>query len=58
MMVTLSNSFSEINEFKDETNRLNGDMEVNGGPDLSLSTMRPRAKSRAGAHGAGGLVGR
>jgi len=41
MMVTLFNSLSELNEFKDEaTYRLTGDVELNGGPNLSLSTMQ------------------
>ena len=41
MMVTLFNSLSELNEFKDEaTYRLTGDVELNGGPSLSLSTMQ------------------
>jgi hypothetical protein len=41
MMVTLFNSLSELNEFKDEaTYRLSGDVQMNGGPDLSLSTMQ------------------
>jgi hypothetical protein len=41
MMVTLFNSLSELNEFKDEaTYRLTGDVEMNGGPHLSLSTMQ------------------
>jgi hypothetical protein len=41
MMVTLFNSLSELNEFKDEaTYRLTGDIEMNAGPNLSLSTMQ------------------
>src|SRR5580698_8913680 len=41
MMVTLFNSLSELNEFKDEaTYRLTGDVELNGGQNLSLSTMQ------------------
>jgi hypothetical protein len=41
MMVTLFNSLSELNEFKDEaTYRLTGDVEMNSGPSLSLSTMQ------------------
>ena len=41
MMVTLFNSLSELNEFKDEaTYRLTGDVELNGGPSLSLTTMQ------------------
>ncbi|HLY19297.1 MAG TPA: hypothetical protein VKR61_18855 [Bryobacteraceae bacterium] len=41
MMVTLFNSLSELNEFKDEaTYRLTGDVELNGGSKLSLSTMQ------------------
>jgi hypothetical protein len=41
MMVTLFNSLSELNEFKDEaTYRLTGDVEFNGGPNISLSTMQ------------------
>jgi len=41
MMVTLFNSLSELNEFKDEaTYRLTGDVELKGGPNLSLSTMQ------------------
>jgi len=41
MMITLFNSISELNEFKDEaTYRLSGDVELNGGPNLSLSTMQ------------------
>jgi hypothetical protein len=41
MMVTLFNSLSELNEFKDEaTYRLTGDVELKGGANLSLSTMQ------------------
>ena len=41
MMVTLFNSLSELNEFNDEaTYRLTGDVELNGGPNLSLATMQ------------------
>lgn len=41
MMVTLFNSLSELNEFKDEaTYRLTGSVELNGGTKLSLSTMQ------------------
>jgi len=41
MMVTLFNSISELNEFKEEeTYRLTGDVEMNHGPNLSLSTMQ------------------
>ena len=41
MMVTLFNSLSELNEFKDEaTYRLTGDVELNRGPSLTLSTMQ------------------
>jgi hypothetical protein len=41
MMVTLFNSLSELNEFKDEaTYRLTGDIEMNSGPSLALSTMQ------------------
>jgi hypothetical protein len=41
MMLTLFNSLSELNEFKDEaTYRLTGDVEMKGGPNLSLSTMQ------------------
>ena len=41
MMVTLFNSLSELNEFKDEaTYRLTGNVEMNSGPPLSLSTMQ------------------
>lgn len=41
MMITLFNSISELNEFMDEaTYRLSGDVELNGGPSLSLSTMQ------------------
>jgi len=41
MMVTLFASLSELNEFKDEaTYRLTGDVELNDGPSLSLSTMQ------------------
>jgi hypothetical protein len=40
-MITLFNSISELNEFMDEgTYRLSGDVELNGGPSLSLSTMQ------------------
>ena len=40
MMITLFNSISELNEFMDEgTYRLAGDVELNNGPNLSLSTM-------------------
>ncbi len=41
MMLTLFNSLSELNEFKDEaTYRLTGDVEMNAGPNLSLATMQ------------------
>jgi len=41
MMVTLFNSLSQLNEFKDEaTYRLTGNVELNGSPSLSLSTMQ------------------
>ncbi len=41
MMLTLFNSLSDLNEFKDEaTYRLTGDVELNGGQNLSLSTMQ------------------
>ena len=41
MMITLFNSISELNEFMDEaTYRLSGDVELNSGPNLSLSTMQ------------------
>jgi len=41
MMVTLFNSISELNEFVDEaTYRLSANVELNGGPSLSLSTMQ------------------
>ena len=41
MMITLFNSISELNEFRDEaTYRLTGDVELKGGPNLSLSTMQ------------------
>ena len=41
MMVTLFNSLSELNEFKEEaTYRLTGNVEMNAGPNLSLSTMQ------------------
>jgi hypothetical protein len=41
MMVTLFNSLSELNEFMDEaTYRLSGNVELNSGPGLSLSTMQ------------------
>jgi hypothetical protein len=41
MMITLFNSLSELNEFKDEaTYRLTGDVEMHSGPNLSLSTMQ------------------
>jgi hypothetical protein len=41
MMVTLFNSISELNEFVDEaTYRLSGNVELNSGPSLSLSTMQ------------------
>jgi hypothetical protein len=40
MMLTLYNSLSQLNEFADEaTYRLNGKVEMNGGPPISLSTM-------------------
>src|ERR1700689_1120943 len=40
MMLTLSNSLSQLNEFADEaTYRLNGTVEMAGGPPISLSTM-------------------
>jgi hypothetical protein len=41
MMLTLYNSLSELNEFRDEaTYRFTGKVHMNGGPDLSLSTMQ------------------
>jgi hypothetical protein len=41
MMITLFNSLSELNEFKEEaTYRLTGDVEMNSGANLSLSTMQ------------------
>ena len=41
MMVTLFNSVSGLNEFKDEaTYRLNGTVELDGQPGLSLNTMQ------------------
>lgn len=40
MMMTLFNSLSDLNEFADEaTYRLSGKVEMNGQPNLSLSTM-------------------
>jgi hypothetical protein len=40
MMLTLYNSLSQLNEFADEaTYRLNGKVEMNGEPNLSLSNM-------------------
>jgi hypothetical protein len=40
MMLTLYNSLSQLNEFADEaTYRLNGKVEMNTGPAISLSTM-------------------
>jgi hypothetical protein len=40
MMLTLYNSLSQLNEFADETTyRLNGKVEMAGGPPISLSTM-------------------
>ncbi len=41
MMLTLSNTLSDLNEFADEaTYRLAGKIEMNGGSNLSLSTMQ------------------
>ncbi len=41
MMLTLYNSLSELNEFRDEaTYRFTGKVHLNGQPDLSLSTMQ------------------
>ena len=41
MMMTLFNSLSELNEFMDEaTYRLSGNVDLDGGPNLSLSTMQ------------------
>jgi hypothetical protein len=41
MMLTLFNSISGLNEFRDEaTYRLNGEVELDGQPNLSLSTMQ------------------
>ncbi len=41
MMLTLYNSVSELNEFADEaTYRLNGKVQLNGQPNISLSTMQ------------------
>jgi len=41
MMMTLFNSLSDLNEFADEaTYRLSGKVEMNGGANLSLSTMQ------------------
>jgi len=40
MMLTLYNSLSQLNEFADEaTYRLNGKVEINGEPNISLSNM-------------------
>jgi hypothetical protein len=40
MMLTLYNSLSQLNEFADEaTYRLSGNVELNGEPNISLSTM-------------------
>ena len=45
MMVTLYNSLSGLNEFADEaTYRLSGKVEMNGQPNISLSTMLAPAK--------------
>jgi hypothetical protein len=41
MMLTLYNSISELNEFSDEaTYRLSGHVELNGQPNISLTTMQ------------------
>ncbi len=41
MMMTLANTLSDLNEFADEaTYRLSGKVEMNGQPNLSLSTMQ------------------
>ncbi|MBV9505819.1 MAG: hypothetical protein JO323_12520 [Acidobacteriia bacterium] len=41
MMMTLANTLSDLNEFRDEaTYRLSGRIEMNGGSNLSLSTMQ------------------
>jgi len=41
MMVTLFNCISELNEFTDEaTYKLSANVELNGGPNLSLATMQ------------------
>ena len=41
MMLTLYNSVAELNEFADEaTYRLSGQVEMNGGHDIALSTMQ------------------
>jgi hypothetical protein len=41
MMMTLANTLSDLNEFRDEaTYRLAGKIEMNGGSNLSLSTMQ------------------
>ncbi|HLK69519.1 MAG TPA: hypothetical protein VKU19_39085 [Bryobacteraceae bacterium] len=41
MMLTLYNSLSELNEFADEaTYRLSGKVQMNGQPDIALSTMQ------------------
>jgi hypothetical protein len=41
MMLTLYNSLSELNEFRDEaTYRLTGKVEMNGQPNISLATMQ------------------
>src|SRR6185503_16847071 len=44
MMLTLYNTVSGVNEFRDEaTYRLTGEVEMDGQPNLSLSTMQASA---------------
>jgi hypothetical protein len=46
MMLTLFNSISGLNEYRDEaTYRLSGEVQLNGGPPLSLSTMQTSSES-------------
>ena len=46
MMLTLYNSLSQLNEFADEaTYRLSGKVEMNGQPNISLSTMQASGRN-------------
>ena len=60
MMLTLSNSLQQMNEYADEmTYRMSGNVELDGTHEHScLDHARAERAARAAAHGAGGMVGR